>query len=93
MMKQWKRLTSVLLVLGIVLGLMPLSAFAAETENPEGNTITVMGNDGKDTYTYTLHDGTAELKKFSTTATSGVDVEILPTTGGVSCDFDWRWCI
>lgn len=32
-MKQWKRLTSVLLVLGIVLGLMPLSAFAAEPEN------------------------------------------------------------
>ena len=31
-MKQLKRLTSVLLVLGIVLGLMPLSAFAAEPE-------------------------------------------------------------
>lgn len=46
-MKQLKRLTSILLVLGIVLGLMPLSAFAAEpantakkpfTEEVDGNT-------------------------------------------------------
>lgn len=44
-MKQLKRLTSVLLVLGIVLGLMPLSAFAAEPENAAGNIITVTEQD------------------------------------------------
>ena len=40
-MKQLKRLTSVLLVLGIVLGLMPLSAFAAEPEDTAETTFTV----------------------------------------------------
>ena len=73
-MKQLKRLTSVLLVLGIVLGLMPLSAFAAEpakkpfTEEVDGNT-----------YTYTpLDDSTVELTAFDTTATVA-NVEI-PST-------------
>ena len=70
-MKQLKRLTSVLLVLGIVLGLMPLSAFAAEPEDTAENTITVTepDNGGEDTYIFKLlADGTVELKKFSTTA-------------------------
>lgn len=70
-MKQLKRLTSVLLVLGIVLGLMPLSAFAAEPEDTAEKTfpVTVSDNDGKDTYTYMLlDDGTVELTGFSTTA-------------------------
>lgn len=70
-MKQLKRLTSVLLVLGIVLGLMPLSAFAAEPENAAGNTITVTepDNGGKDTYTFEpRNDGTVELTAFDTTA-------------------------
>ena len=70
-MKQLKRLTRVLLVLGMVLGLMPLSAFAAEPESTEATTITVTERDngGVDTYTFTLNgDGTAELKEFSTTA-------------------------
>lgn len=66
-MKQLKRLTSVLLVLGIVLGLMPLSAFAAEpakkpftkfTEEVDGNTYTYMP----------LNDSTVELTGFSTAA-------------------------
>ena len=66
-MKQLKRLTSVLLVLGIVLGLIPLSAFAAEpakkpfmkfTEEVDGNTYTYMP----------LNDSTVELTGFSTTA-------------------------
>lgn len=66
-MKQWKRLTSVLLVLGMVLGLMPLSAFAAEPENAVATTFTetkpVTG--GEDTYTYKLlNDGTVELTGF-----------------------------
>lgn len=80
-MKQWKRLTSVLLVLGIVLGLMPLSAFAAEPENTVENTITVTepDNGGEDTYTFTLlGDGTVELTKFSTTAT--VADAVIPST-------------
>ena len=70
-MKQLKRLTSVLLVLGMVLGLMPLSAFAAEPENAAATTFTVTepDNGGEDTYTFTLNgDGTAELTGFSTTA-------------------------
>lgn len=70
-MKQLKRLTSVLLVLGIVLGLMPLSAFAAEPENAVATTFTVTEpvTGGENTYDYTLlNDGTAELTKFSTTA-------------------------
>ena len=66
-MKQLKRLTSVLLVLGLVLGLMPLSAFAAEpakkpftkfTEEVDGNTYTYMP----------LNDSTVKLTGFSTTA-------------------------
>lgn len=73
-MKQLKRLTSILLVLGIVLGLMPLSAFAAEpakkpfTEEVDGNT-----------YTYTpLDDSTVELTGFDPKATAA-NVEI-PST-------------
>ena len=70
-MKQLKRLTSILLVLGMVLGLMPLSAFAAEPANTAENTFTVteQDNGGVDTYTFTLDGGTVELTKFSTTAT------------------------
>ena len=71
-MKQLKRLTSVLLVLGMVLGLMPLSAFAAEPENTEKTTFTVTepDNGGVDTYTFEPHnDGTVKLTGFSTTAT------------------------
>lgn len=70
-MKQLKRLTSVLLVLGIVLGLMPLSAFAAEPANTAENTITVTepDNGGVDTYIFEpRNDGTVELTGFSTTA-------------------------
>lgn len=65
-MKQLKRLTSVLLVLGIVLGLMPLSAFAAEPEDTAEDKVV----DGENTYTYMLlDDGTVELTGFDTTAT------------------------
>ena len=70
-MKQLKRLTSVLLVLGIVLGLMPLSAFAAEPEDTAEKTfpVKVSDNGGEDTYIFKLlADGTVELKEFSTTA-------------------------
>lgn len=70
-MKQLQRLTSILLVLGMVLGLMPLSAFAAEPANTAENTITVTepDNGGVDTYTFEpLNDGTVELTGFSTTA-------------------------
>ena len=76
-MKQLKRLTSVLLVLGIVLGLMPLSAFAAEpakkpftkfTEEVDGNTYTYMP----------LNDSTVELTGFEPKATAA-NVEI-PST-------------
>lgn len=80
-MKQWKRLTSVLLVLGMVLGLMPLSAFAAEPENTAGNTITVteQDNGGVDTYTFEpRNDGTVKLTGFSTTATAAYAV--IPST-------------
>ena len=76
-MKQLKRLTSVLLVLGIVLGLMPLSAFAAEPENTAEKPFTeeVDGN----TYTYTpLDDSTVELTGFDPKATAA-NVEI-PST-------------
>ena len=67
-MKQLKRLTSILLVLGIVLGLMPLSAFAAEPENAAGNTPMKVV-DGGNTYTYMLlDDDTVELTGFSTAA-------------------------
>lgn len=85
-MKQLKRLTSVLLVLGIVLGLMPLSAFAAEPENTAGNIITVteQDNGGVDTYTFEpRNDGTVELKKFSTTA-KAADAVIPSTAQGYS---------
>lgn len=80
-MKQLKRLTSILLVLGMVLGLMPLSAFAAEPANTAENTFTVteQDNGGVDTYTFMPHgDGTVELTKFSTTA-AAANVEI-PST-------------
>ena len=80
-MKQLKRLTSVLLVLGIVLGLMPLSAFAAEPENTAENAIIVTkpDNGGVDTYTFMpLGDGTVELKEFSTTAKEAYAV--IPST-------------
>ena len=66
-MKQLKRLTSVLLVLGIVLGLMPLSAFAAEPEDTAEKTfpVTVSDNDGENIYAYRLlGDDTAELTGF-----------------------------
>ena len=82
-MKQLKRLTSVLLVLGIVLGLMPLSAFAAEPAKKPFTEFTevVDGN----TYTYMpLDDDTVELTGFEPKATAAY-VEIP--------DFDWKWCI
>ena len=66
-MKQLKRLTSVLLVLGLVLGLMPLSAFAAEPENAVATTFTVTEpvTGGENTYAYKLlDDGTVELTGF-----------------------------
>ena len=80
-MKQLKRLTSILLVLGMVLGLMPLSAFAAEPENTAEKTfpVTVSDNGGVDTYIFKLlADGTVELTGFSTTATAA-DV-VIPST-------------
>lgn len=80
-MKQLKRLTSVLLVLGIVLGLMPLSAFAAKPENTAETTFTVTESDngGVDTYAFTLlDDGTVELTAFSTTASAANAV--IPST-------------
>ena len=76
-MKQWKRLTSVLLVLGMVLGLMPLSAFAAESAKKPFTEFTevVDGN----TYTYMpLNDSTVELTGFDPKATAA-NVEI-PST-------------
>lgn len=66
-MKQLKRLTSVLLVLGIVLGLMPLSAFAAEPEDTAEKTfpVTVSDNGGENIYAYRLlGDDTVELTGF-----------------------------
>ena len=66
-MKQLKRLTSVLLVLGLVLGRMPLSAFAAEPEDTAETTFTVTkpDNGGENTYAYKLlDDGTVELTGF-----------------------------
>ena len=77
-MKQLKRLTSILLVLGIVLGLMPLSAFAAEPEDTAEDTPMKVV-DGENTYTYMLlDDGTVELTGFSTTA-EVADV-VIPST-------------
>lgn len=90
-MKQLKRLTSILLVLGMVLGLMPLSAFAAEPENTTENTITVTepDNGGVDTYTFEpRNDGTVELTGFSTTAK--VAHAEIPSRAGTFCDFDWK---
>ena len=81
-MKRLKRLTSILLVLGLVLGLMPLSAFAAEpakkpftkfTEEVDGNTYTYMP----------LNDSTVKLTGFSTTA-AAANVEIPSTAQGYS---------
>lgn len=66
-MKQLKRLTSILLVLGMVLGLMPLSAFAAEPENTAEKTfpVTVSDNGGENIYAYRLlGDDTVELTGF-----------------------------
>ena len=93
-MKQLKRLTSVLLVLGIVLGLMPLSAFAAEPENTAEKTfpVTVSVTGGENTYNYTLlndgtynytllNDGTAELTGFLP-GVSVADVVIPSTVEG-----------
>ena len=83
-MKQLKRLTSVLLVLGIVLGLMPLSAFAAEPENAVATTFTVTEQvtGGKNTYTYTLlDDNTVELTGFDTTAEAANAVIPSPVQG------------
>lgn len=81
-MKQLKRLTSVLLVLGIVLGLMPLSAFAAEpakkpftkfTEEVDGNTYTYMP----------LDDDTVELTGFEPKATAAyVEIPSTATSDG-----------
>ena len=81
-MKQLKRLTSVLLVLGMVLGLMPLSAFAAEPAKKPFTEFTevVDGN----TYTYMpLDDDTVELTGFSTKATA-VDAVIPSRVQGYS---------
>lgn len=66
-MKQLKRLTSILLVLGMVLGLMPLSAFAAEPEDTAEKTfpVKVSDNGGENIYAYRLlGDDTAELTGF-----------------------------
>lgn len=66
-MKQLKRLTSVLLVLGLVLGLMPLSAFAAEPADTAEKTfpVTVSDNGGENIYAYRLlGDDTVELTGF-----------------------------
>ena len=80
-MKQWKRLTSVLLVLGIVLGLMPLSAFAAEPANTAENTPMKVV-DGENTYTFKLlADDTVELTGFDTTATAADAVIPSPVQG------------
>ncbi len=85
-MKQLKRLTSVLLVLGLVLGLMPLSAFAAEPEDTAETTFTVTkpDNGGVDTYTFRpLKDGTVELTAFDTTATVAyVEIPSTATSDG-----------
>ena len=83
-MKQLKRLTSILLVLGMVLGLMPLSAFAAEPENAVATTFTVTEQvtGGKNTYTYTLlDDNTVELTGFDTTAEAANAVIPSPVQG------------
>ena len=81
-MKQLKRLTSVLLVLGIVLGLMPLSAFAAEPAKKPFTKFTevVDGN----TYTYMpLDDDTVELTGFEPKATAAyVEIPSTATSDG-----------
>ena len=81
-MKQLKRLTSVLLVLGIVLGLMPLSAFAAEPAKKPFTEFTevVDGN----TYTYMpLDDDTVELTGFEPKATAAyVEIPSTATSDG-----------
>lgn len=78
-MKQLKRLTSILLVLGMVLGLMPLSAFAAEPAKKSFTKFTeeVNGN----TYTYMpLDDSTVELTGFEPKATAANAVIHSPVT-------------
>ena len=80
-MKQLKRLTSILLVLGMVLGLMPLSAFAAEPEDTAEKSfpVKVSDNGGENIYAYRLlGDDTAELTGFLPEV-SVADVEI-PST-------------
>lgn len=81
-MKQLKRLTSILLVLGMVLGLMPLSAFAAE---PAKKTFTEFTEvvDGN-TYTYMpLDDDTVELTGFDPKATAAhVEIPSTATSDG-----------
>lgn len=81
-MKQLKRLTSILLVLGIVLGLMPLSAFAAEPAKKPFTEFTevVDGN----TYTYMpLDDDTVELTGFEPKATAAyVEIPSTATSDG-----------
>ena len=80
-MKRLKRLTSILLVLGIVLGLMPLSAFAAEPEDTAENTPMKVV-DGENTYTFKLlADDTVELTGFDTTATAANAVIPSPVQG------------
>lgn len=80
-MKQLKRLTSILLVLGMVLGLMPLSAFAAEPANTAENTPMKVV-DGENTYTFKLlADDTVELTGFDTTATAANAVIPSPVQG------------
>ena len=81
-MKQLKRLTSILLVLGMVLGLMPLSAFAAE---PAKKPFTKFTEEvGGNTYTYMpLNESTVELTKFSTTAAvANVEIPSTATSDG-----------
>ena len=84
-MKQLKRLTSVLLVLGIVLGLMPLSAFAAEPAKKSFTKFTeeVNGN----TYTYMpLDDSTVELTGFDPKATAAyVEIPSTATSDRKEC--------
>ena len=81
-MKQLKRLTSILLVLGMVLGLMPLSAFAAEPAKKPFTEFTevVDGN----TYTYMpLDDDTVELTGFEPKATAAyVEIPSTATSDG-----------
>lgn len=99
-MKQLKRLTSVLLVLGIVLGLMPLSAFAAEPENTVATTFTATEpvTGGEDTYAYKLlGDDTAELTGFlpgvsvaDVVIPSTVEGHLVTSIGASAFAHDWN---